>query len=264
MANSKSARSKPEGYLIDIDGVILNNDQTIKGAIDTIQFLNQRQIPYLFVTNTTRRSRLTLHTNLRRMGYHIEIDQIFSAPFAAARWLESRGVETIKLYLKGDAYREFANFRKSNDSPEYLVIGDLGDDLTFNNLNQAFRLLMNGSKLLALQKNRYWNRPDGITIDAGALVAALEYAARIKARIIGKPSAAFFDQALSILGLKAESVAMIGDDLDADIEGGAKAGLFTIAVETGKMLESDLKTRRKKPDLILPSIAALPKWIEKK
>ncbi len=251
-----------KGFLIDIDGVLYVERQVIRGAVEAIQYLQKNEIPFILVTNTTRKSRYSLHTNLQRLGFKLNIEQVFSAPYAAAQWLNEKNVNSINLFLRGDTYREFKDFRITANNPEYIVIGDIGEDLTYNNLNRAFRLVLAGTKMLALQKNRVWQRSTGPAIDTGAIVAALEYATRKRATVIGKPNAGFFKQAVKQLGLPPENVAIIGDDFDADIEGGANAGLYTIAVQTGKF---QIQKRGKKdslPHQVLRSIADLPRWLE--
>lgn len=250
-----------KGFLIDIDGVLYVERQAIRGAVDAIQYLQKNEIPFILVTNTTRKSRYSLLTNLQRLGFKFDLDQIFSAPYAASLWLKEKNVKSINLFLRGDTYREFKDFRITSNKPDYIVIGDIGEDLTYNNLNQAFRLVMAGTKMLALQKNRVWQRNTGPAIDTGAIVAALEYATRKRATVIGKPSSAFFRHAVRKLGLPPENMAIIGDDLEADIEGGASAGLFTIAVESGKF-QRGKQRQPGPPNLVLPSIADLPDWLE--
>lgn len=250
------------GFLIDIDGVLYIEKQVVRGAVEAIEYLQKKEVPFLLVTNTTRRSRFSLLNNLKRMGYKIDRNQLFTAPYAAACWLKEKNIKSINLFMRGDTYREFSDFRITTNKPEYMVIGDIGEDLTYNNLNQVFRQVMNGAKMLALQKNRFWKRNTGLSLDAGAIVAALEYATEKEATIIGKPSKEFFGQALKQLDLPAENVAIIGDDMESDITGGAAAGMYTIAVETGKFPEMRPRRNSKLPHHIMPSIAALPAWLE--
>jgi len=262
MTHTPQKPRKPiKGFLIDIDGVLYVEKQVIRGAADAIEYLHKNNIPFCLVTNTTSKSRYALHTNLQRKGFKVNLDQVFSAPYAAAQWLQEQKVKSINLFLRGDAYREFKDFRITTNKPEYVIIGDVGDDLTYKSLNQAFRLIFNGAKMIALQKNRYWLRGDGLAIDAGAIVAALEYAASKKARVIGKPSPDFFQQAIRSIGIPRENLAMIGDDMEADIAGAASEGLYTIAVKTGKFGKRR-NSKKGLPHLILPSIAELSKWLE--
>jgi len=67
---------------------------------------------------------------------------------------------------------------------------------TYERLDRAFRHLVDGAELVALQKNRYWQQEDGLSLDAGPFVAALEYASCKVATVIGKPEKAFFEAAL--------------------------------------------------------------------
>lgn len=171
-------------------------------------------------------------------------------------------MSSVCLFVRGDTYREFKDFHVTTNKPEYIVIGDIAEDLTYAYLNQAFRLVMSGTRMLALQKNRYWQTNTGLALDTGAVVAALEYATRKRAVVIGKPNAAFFQHAVKKLGLPPQNLAVIGDDLESDIAGGIKVGLYTIAVETGKFREEHLRRKKNLPDQVLPSIAELPAWLE--
>ena len=250
------------GFIIDIDGVLYIDKNVVPGAIRTIQYLQKNKIPFLLATNTTRKSRYSLQSNLNNFGFKVELDQIFSATFAAKEWLTRHKAKSIYLYLRGDGYREFKDFKVTANKPEYIVIGDMGEDLTYDKLNHAFQLVMGGTKIIALQKNRYWRKSGSLVIDAGAIVAALEYATMKKATVIGKPSKTFFSHAINKLNLKPTEVAVIGDDLESDINGGKRSGLFTISVQTGKYNEEEYKKSKIKPDVLLPSIAVLPKWVE--
>lgn len=236
----------------------------IPGAIRAINYLKKNKVPFLLVTNTTRKSRYALQSYLYSMGFRIDIEQIYSVTYAAKEWLVAHKIESLYLFLRGDAYREFKDFRITANNPEYIVMGDLGEDITYNKLNHAFQLIMRGTKMLALQKNRYWKSGTDLVIDAGAIVAALEYATNKKAVIIGKPQKDFFKHAIKILGLPPENIAIVGDDLESDIRGGKNTGLYAIAVQTGKFAQESLEQAKEKdkPDLLMESIADLPDWIE--
>jgi HAD superfamily hydrolase (TIGR01458 family) len=262
MSTAKNFTGNIKGFLIDIDGVLYTGKERIAGAIKTINYLKRYKIPFLLATNTTRKSRYSLQSYLYSMGFKVNIEQIYSATYAARQWLIAHKIESIYLFLRGDAYREFKGFRVTANNPECIVLGDLGEDLTYNKLNHAFQLIMGGTKMLALQKNRYWNDGSDLVIDAGAIVAALEYATQKKAIIIGKPQKDFFKHALRELNLPSQDVAIIGDDLENDIKGGKQAGLFAIAVQTGKFTKEALMSLNVRPDLLMQSIADLPDWIE--
>ncbi len=106
-----------------------------------------------------------------------------------------------------------------------MIIGDLGAAFGYDVLNHAFRRVMDGAELIALQKNRYWLRAAGLSLDVGPFVAAIEYATRREAYVVGKPSRAFFEQILADLRVEAAAATMVGDDIESDIGGALQAGL---------------------------------------
>ena len=141
------------------------------------------------------------------------------------------------------------------------MVGDLGSGWDFETLNRAFRLLMDdpGVPLIALGLTRYWRADDGLRLDAGAYVRALEYASGREAVVLGKPDPAFYRTAVDDLRLPPERVVMVGDDIRTDVEGAQRAGLAGVLVRTGKFSESDL-AGDVTPDAVLGSIADLPRW----
>lgn len=252
---------KISGFLVDIDGVLLTGNQRIPGSLRALKFLKDHNIPYLLVTNTTRKSRVNIWHQLKRAGFSVDQSRIFTAPLAAVNWLRKRAVSRVFLLVSGSVIKEFKDFKITTANPEYLIIGDLGKDLSFDRLNLAFRLVMRGAKMIALQKNRYWQTADGLTIDAGAVVAALEFATGKRALVMGKPRKQFFWEAAHLLDLNPDELAMVGDDLESDVRGAQRAGLLGIAVRTGKFREHILEKKNVKPDAILNSIGDLPAFI---
>ena len=202
--------------LLDIDGTLYVGDEPLPGAESAIRRLEQRGIQLRYLTNTTRFSRRELAERLRAMGFPASDAQLFTAPVAAAEWLRRAGIHRIALYVPDSTLDDFRSFEHAGEgeTAEALVVGDLGEAWTFARMNAAFRQLLEGARLVALQRNRYWRTPDGLTIDAGAFVAALEYAAGVRATVVGKPSAEFFRLASDSLPPDAHPALVVGDDVD--------------------------------------------------
>lgn len=247
-----------KGFLLDLDGTVYQEGQAIPGAAEALAELRRRSIPFRFTTNTTRRPRTALADRLRGMGIAAEPDEILSAPAAAARWLRDRGVRKVQLLLAQATWREFESLEVVDHGPEVVVVGDLGEEWTFPLLNQAFRNLMEGAELLAIQRNRYWHTEGGLSLDAGPFVAALEYGSGKAATLVGKPSRAFFEAAAAELGLPFDRIAVVGDDLESDVAGAREAGMVGVAVRTGKYRPQDEERTREAADFVLNSIAELP------
>jgi len=226
--------------------------------------LRRSGVPFRFTTNTTRRPRSALAERLGAMGIPARSEEILSAPAAAAEWLRGRGIRRIHLLLAPATHEEFADFvlnDRNDRSPEAVVFGDLGEDWTFQILNQAFRCLMEGAALLAVQRNRYWHTEGALSLDAGPFVAALEYGSGKTATLVGKPSPPFFAAAAQQLGVPPERIAVVGDDLESDVAGARAAGMIGVAVRTGKYRPQDEDQARVAADSVLDSIAGLPDWL---
>lgn len=251
-----------KGLLIDLDGVMYNDTRPIPGAAETIDYLQQREIPFRFITNTTMKSKETLARKLNSMGIHTDAQHIFSAASAAAEYLRKQSENKSLLLLQEDAKREYNGIPQDDHDVDFVVVGDMGDDFSIPLLNRAFNCLMQGARLIALQKNRFWLSDQGYRMDAGAFVALLEYAADTKAILIGKPSAQFYELALSALGCTAPETLMVGDDMESDIAGAKKMGIQTCLVKTGKFREVDLQKSPVKPDWMIVSIAQLPDLLQ--
>jgi len=245
-------------FLIDIDGTVMDRGRPVDGAAETIRWLRNRGFPFRFATNITRKPRRQIARDLSAAGVDCAAHEILTATSAAAKRLTSQDVRRIELLLPDAAREEFAGFEIGTPNPEVVVVGDLGLDWTFAVMNRAFRFLMDGAELLAIQKNRYWHDEDGLSLDCGPFVAALEHASGLTATIAGKPSATFFESAAAELDATGSEIAMIGDDLQSDVIGAQAAGLRGVLVRTGKYRRTDEPLAQEKADFVIDSLSDLP------
>jgi HAD superfamily hydrolase (TIGR01458 family) len=256
-----------EGILLDLDGVFYEGDRPVPGGAECVAWLRRRGIPHLFLTNTTSRPREALVQRLARVGIDVDASAILTPPVAAVRWLEREASGPVALFVPAATADEFASLPRlaadAESGAAAVVIGDLGEGWSFQELNRAFRLLMAepAPRLVALGMTRYWRAGDGLRLDVAPFVKALEHATGAEAVVLGKPAAAFFATALDVLGRPAARAAMIGDDVVGDVEAAQRAGLRGILVRTGKFRPADLE-RPGQPDAVLASIAELPSWWE--
>jgi phospholysine phosphohistidine inorganic pyrophosphate phosphatase len=252
----------PQALLLDLDGTLYTDAGAIPGAVKAVAELRRRGFPLRFVTNTTRRSRRLLAERLAGYGFSVEPSEIITAVMAGVALLDGRGWKHVAAFVAPETLEDFAAFDLVGERVEAVVVGDLGDGWTFDRLNRAFLHLMDGAALIALQRDRYWLRGDGLALDAGPFVAALEYATGKTATVCGKPSAEFYRVALASLGPRAQErpadVLMVGDDLWGDVEGAQRAGLTAWMVRTGKFREDVAAGSGIRPDRIVDSVAQLP------
>jgi len=261
--------------ILDADGVIVLKGRPIPGAEDALRRLASAGIPFRVVTNYSSSHRETLAARFGTGGLAVDPASIItSASAAAAYTAAAHPGRPLFVLAAPDAAREFAGQRllapAEADAPGVdvaaVVIGDAGDDLSFANLDIAFRLVRGGAELLAMHRNPWWLTSRGVTLDAGAVVAGLEWALGRRARILGKPSPVVFRQAaaglardLGLRRLPASSIAMVGDDLRADLAPARRLGMRTALVLTGKVARGGLgeavARARFAPDAVAPSLA---------
>ncbi|MDP6033808.1 MAG: TIGR01458 family HAD-type hydrolase [Candidatus Marinimicrobia bacterium] len=249
-----------KGFLFDLDGVFIQSGRSLPGAQETIKILQEREIPFRFLTNTTTKSRNTLHMSLLELGIKCEQEHIFSAGYSGIKTIIEMGYPTCYLYISDDLKRDYGIFKLDVNNPEIVVIGDY-EKWNFELLNQAFNYVINGAQILALHMGKYYKVDSGLRLDAGAIVKALEYATGEKATVIGKPNVSFFKSALDDINLNPSDVVMVGDDLYNDIYGAQRLKIPGILVKTGKYHSGMLESSNIKPDGLIDSIEDIAKII---
>lgn len=264
--------------LLDLDGVIVVAGEAVPGSVDALNELERRRMPYRIVTNTSLVSRATLSRYAAKLGNRIPPERFQSALSASAAYTAATFPgEALYVLSSEDARSEFDGQHlmtheaasAADARVAAVVIGDSPEELTYANLNRAFRLIRNGAVLIGMHRNAWWLTPDGPTLDSGAYVTGLEFATGTKARIIGKPAPEFFAIAVRALRRDVEGegvrltrgdVAMVGDDVRTDVRAGQRAGLRGVFVLSGKHGLDDVRQqpngrRSRTPDAIAASLA---------
>ncbi len=217
-----------DGLLIDIDGVLTVSWEPIEAAPAALAAVRATRIPLRFATNTTTRTRAEVADLLASAGMPVDVDEILTAPAATAAHLrrEHPGARVFLLNT-GDLSADLEGIEVVDAGPaDVVVIGGAGVDFTHQQLNEAFRLILDGAAFVAMHRNLYWRTANGLELDTGAYVRALEAATGVEPVVLGKPSADFFATGVAELGVATERVAMVGDDLDNDVLGAQHAGLL--------------------------------------
>ena len=243
--------------LLDLDGVLYVEGQPLPGAATAVQELRARGFALRFVTNTTARSRRQTLEKLRGLGFGVDECELVTPAVLAVQRCRDRGYRSVALLMQDEVKGEFDEFDEGEE-PDAVIVGDLGERFGYDVLNRAFRQLLAGAELIALQKNRYWLREDGLCLDVGPFVAALEYGAGCEAHVVGKPADAFFRHVLAGLGAGPQDAVMVGDDIESDIGGALQAGLAAVLVRSGKYHEPAVVASGIEPTATIASVADLP------
>ena len=273
----RAALDGVRAFVLDADGVLLYRGEPIPGSPEALVELRRRAIPYRVVTNFSSAHRSTLAAAFgKATGLSVDGTEIITAASAAAAYTAKHHPGAPLLVLAApDARREWAG--QAVVTPDEVdaraepvaavVIGDAGDDLSYRNLDIAYRQLRAGAEFVAMHRNPWWVTPKGYTLDAGALVAGLEFALGRRAVICGKPSPVVFREAVAELRsdvaksggsrLRTREVAMVGDDPRADVAAARRAGLRGFLVLTGKVTAEEAAASGVVADAVASSLASL-------
>lgn len=214
-----------------------------------------------FVTNTTARSKPRTLEKLRELGFEVDPAELVTPAALARRHCEQAGHRRVALIMNEEVKGDFEGLEEVEENADAVIMGDLGEQFGFAILNHAFGLVMDGGELVALQKNRFWLTGEGLSLDAGPFVAAIEFATGKEAFVVGKPARGFFDSILADLEADREKVAMVGDDIETDIGGALDAGLAAILVRTGKYREDFVRSSGIEASATIDSVAELPELL---
>src|SRR5882672_6708519 len=249
-----------KGFLIDMDGVIYKGSEPIPGAVEFINSLRDRGYPFLFLTNNSQRTNRDVCYKLRKMGFDVNHEDIFTCAMATARYLASKKVHgTAYVIGEGGLLTELHNAGYSivDDHPDYVIIGE-GRTIMLESVDKAINMIMDGAKLIATNLDP--NCPVGngkSRAGCGAFVAMLEFATGKQAFSVGKPSPIMMRMARKTLQLATDETIMIGDTMGTDILGAGSMGFTTVLTLSGVTKEDDLDQYGYSPDFIIPSVKDL-------
>jgi len=247
------------GLLIDMDGVIYRSSQLIPGADQFINSLRERGVPFLFLTNNSQRTRRDIAAKLATMGIDVGPEHVFTCAMATARFLGSQKPGGT-AYVLGETGLTTAlhtnGFAIVDKNPDYVVVGE-GRTYTFEMLEHATNLVLNGARLIATNMDPSCPTSTGTRPGCGAVVKLLEEATGRQAFSVGKPSPIMMRAARKEMGLDAAHTVMIGDTMSTDILGGVQLGYHTILVLSGGTKREELREFSYQPDTVVESVAEL-------
>jgi HAD superfamily hydrolase (TIGR01458 family) len=255
--NMNTYIDKPiQAILLDLDGVLYVGNQPVPAAGETVQQLMDSGFQIAGITNTTTQPLRAIAEKLDAMSIPIRQNNIYTPAAVARRVI---GSQTAALFIRDALLEDFSDIKIDDEHPDFVLMGDIGGEgYPPEILRRIFELVMNGAQVLALHKNRFWQREDGLHLDLGVFVAAVEYASNKPARILGKPSTDFFLGICNAMKVSAQDAIMVGDDVESDIGGAQQAGLATVLVKTGKYREEFVRQTGIRADYVISTVKDLP------
>jgi HAD superfamily hydrolase (TIGR01450 family) len=252
-----------DGLLIDLDGVVWIGREPVPGAPETLATLLAAGKRIAFVTNNPGKPPAAYAERLRELGVEVGAEQIVTAGMVAARLARAAaGPDGSAFVLSRAPLREMVaaagvvvlEGEAGREASVVVVSGHR--DFDYEALLTAKRALDRGAALIGTSRDPTMPMPGGEWPGTGAILAAVETASGRTAEIAGKPERHLFEMALAALG-GAGRVAMVGDRVSSDIEGGRRAGLETILVLSGTSGRADAEAAEPPPDHVIDDLAGL-------
>ncbi|WP_062051626.1 HAD-IIA family hydrolase [Bacillus sp. JCM 19034] len=257
--------NKVEGLIIDLDGTIYKGNEAIEGSKETIQFLREKEMKFVFLSNRGNISRRMCKQKLKEMGIDVNEEEILLTSSVAASYLKASYPKDAVWFLGGNGLKEELELEnvtlaKQPERADWLLI-TLHEELTYHDLNLAFRAVRNGAKIMATNTDKIVPTADGESIDVAGIIAAIVATTEKEVDVvIGKPSSMMATAAVDTLGTSFEQCLVIGDSLASDISLGNLHGMQSALVLTGNNTIFDCKHSEWKPDFVWDSIENLQDW----
>ncbi len=251
-----------DGLLVDLDGVVWIGREPVPGAAEALARLLEAGKRVVFVTNNPGRLPAVYAERLRGMGVMVGEERIVTAGMVAARLAADAGPGGTAFVIGGAALKEMVatagtavlEGEAGREAGVVVVSGHRGFD--YDELLNAKLALDGGAALLATSHDPTMPMPGGEWPGTGSVLAAVETASGRVAEIAGKPERHLFEMAVEAIG-RPPRVAMIGDRVSSDIEGGRRAGLATILVLSGTTGAEEAAAAEPRPDHVVADLGAL-------
>ncbi len=252
-----------DGLLVDLDGVVWVGREMVPGAVEALAALLERGKEIVFVTNNSVKQPAAYAARLRDAGIDIPDDRVLTGGAATARLAAERvGLGGTAFVIGAPGFKETvaaAGLKlldgEAGRSADAVVVS-AHREFDYAELLTATRALQAGAALFGTSRDPTLPMPDGDWPGTGATLAAVETASGKRAETAGKPEPYLFDQARALIP-KADRVAIVGDRIASDIEGGRRAGLITVLVLTGADTRAEAEAAAPPPDHVIDDLPAL-------
>lgn len=251
--------SSKAGFICDMDGVIYHGNRLLPGVSEFVDWLKSGERKFLFLTNSSERSRRELHQKLLRLGIDVSEDHFYTSALATAEFLASQ-MPHASAYVIGEAglinALYDAGITMNDVNPDYVVVGE-SPSYSYAKIEKAVQLVRAGARLVGTNPDLTGPAESGIVPACGSLIAPVELATGSKAYFAGKPNPLMMRQAIKRLGCRREESVIVGDRMDTDIVAGVESEIDTVLVLSGVTSRDDLPHFAYRPKVILDGVGAI-------
>lgn len=252
-------RSK-KAFICDMDGVIYHGNRLLEGVKDFVSWLKKENKKFLFLTNSSQRSRVELQQKLARLGIEVAPEHFYTSALATAGFLSSQrpGCSAFVIGEAGLTNAMYdAGITMNDADPDYVVVGE-SRSYNLETVEHAVSLVLKGARLIGTNPDLTGPSEKGLVPATGSLIAPIELSTGSKAYFVGKPNPLMMRQALKRLQSKREDTIIFGDRMDTDIIAGIEAEIQTVLVLSGVTSREDLTKFAYRPHHILEGVREVP------
>jgi len=252
-------------FFFDLDGTLYFRDQPAPRADQLLMLLREKGKKVGFITNNSRQSADEIALKLLGMGLPCHAADIICGTDSIGLYLqENYGRQAVKIAGSEQLARSLiASGHEvlpllSKGQAQVVIIGR-DTEFTYDKLQQVEAEAAGGAELLAVNGDLFHPGPGGRRVpETGALVRAIEAVTGKVIPIIGKPELHLFTYAMQQLETTAQHCVMIGDNLETDIAGAARAGMSTVWIRSGGMGQTlEGRSSAEKPDFVIDGLDEL-------
>jgi glycerol-1-phosphatase len=249
-------------FILDLDGCVWVGGEPTPGVVEALDVLREAGKRFAFATNNAFDSGEDLVAQLWKIGIRASLDDVVTVG-GAMQFRLAGGHSGRTAFVIGspamhrhvaDAGLKLLNGTDLASRAEVVVVGGT-TDLTYADLRSSIQAVLRGAELLATARDPTYPQPDGLWPGTGAILAAVEYATKQTAEIVGKPEPQLFATALDRLG--DGSTLVIGDRVGSDLAAAAAAGLDAALVRSASSDHDDLDGFEPQPVAIGETLAEL-------
>ena len=248
---------KVKCFLLDMDGTVYLGDNLIDGAVDAVKRMNER-CRALFLTNNSSAAPSDYVLKLRKMGFEVKDDDVFTSGNATIEYLHAH-YPNKRVFLFGND-KLFAQFSAGGinldeENPELIVVG-FDTTFDYDRLTRLCDLIREGVPYITTHGDINCPTAYGYKPDVGSFIALIEKSTGVSPLLIcGKPFAPIAESIQRVLGLEKHEIAMVGDRISTDMQFAINNGFVSVLVLTGEGTVEEAEKAGQKIDVVLNSIA---------
>jgi 4-nitrophenyl phosphatase len=262
-----------KGFMFDLDGTLLLSDhalgsyEVLPGAIEVLEHLAAKSIPYLVFTNGSAYPPPEQAKRLRDLGLPVADDRMFTPSSVASDVMARHGIRrTLVLGKRGVGYAlaeagietVFPGEPRAHEADAVYV--GWHPECHMKDIEAACQAIWAGAKLYVASDVPFFATREGRSMGYSyAIVGAIRRMTKVPMILTGKPSLLAMRFVARKLGVPVRAVGVVGDDPAVEIIMAQRGGATAFGVTTGVMKQVDWEREsgKRRPHYVLNDLREL-------